>query len=420
MKKYLIVIIVLLLAALVLSSCTSEQNTNDLSEVLFGSSDVENSIDNINIPSEEENPLMQVTDTEDLQVLFINVGKADSILISAGERHYLIDTGEQSSVVKLFSALNLMNVQELDGVFLTHTHADHTGGMESLAKYYPIKMLYTAQITEPSKSGKTAFEKLAEKLNIPHTTLAAGENVQINDAIRLDVLAPLVQNKHDDNDNSLVLQLNANGISYLFTGDMQFAEEETLLETGADLSAKILKVGNHGNPDATSEAFAKAVSPDYAIISTDRNVDKDSANVDVLARLGRAKAYLTEDYDVGILTRLDDTGKISIGAMERPQVNNNVCIEQVDTKTQCVTIRNNGERQNISNYILYSTFGNEIYTFPNDSFIEADQTITICSEDGSGDYVWPEKKIWTKKKKDHCELYDPYGVLLDRFDSKSK
>ena len=49
---------------------------------------------------------------------------------------------------------------------------------------------------------------------------------------------------------------------------MEFPEEVSLLEAGMIPHADVLKVGNHGNGDATSEELIKAVSPSLAVIST--------------------------------------------------------------------------------------------------------------------------------------------------------
>ena len=124
----------------------------------------------------------------------------------------------------------------------------------------------------------------------------------------MEVIAPLEYNKKDDNDNSLVLRLLVNGKVFLFTGDMQFAEEQTLLNAGTDVSADVLKVGNHGNPDSTSEQFAKAVNPEIAIITTDTSVDTDSANERVKKLF--SKVLLTQDYKFGIKITIDKDGNL--------------------------------------------------------------------------------------------------------------
>ncbi|MEZ4628590.1 MAG: hypothetical protein R2912_11080 [Eubacteriales bacterium] len=52
-----------------------------------------------------------------------------------------------------------------------------------------------------------------------------------------------------------MLRFDYGGKSFLFTGDMQFAEEQEIIASGAVLKSDVLKVGNHGNPDATGDDF---------------------------------------------------------------------------------------------------------------------------------------------------------------------
>ena len=64
----------------------------------------------------------------------INVGKGDAIIVHAADKNYLIDTGKSGAFVSVLSALNRLNISKLDGVFLTHTDKDHSGGLKKLAK----------------------------------------------------------------------------------------------------------------------------------------------------------------------------------------------------------------------------------------------------------------------------------------------
>lgn len=253
----------------------------------------------------------------DVRILFINVGKADAALLSAGDRHYLIDTGTKDSAEDLLAALETVNVEALDGVFLTHTHSDHIGGMETLAENIPIATLYHADITELTKKGVNKFERFSEELDIPHEELTAGDVLTLAEGVTAEVLGPLEPNEEDDNDQSLVLRVSANGRRVLFTGDMQFAEERSLMSAGVDLAADVLKVGNHGNPDATLESFAEAVSPSVAVISTDTAEDEDSANRRVLDALGGDTAvFITEDASLGILVTIASDGIITTEAVD--------------------------------------------------------------------------------------------------------
>ena len=238
--------------------------------------------------------------------------------------------------------------------------------------------------------------------------------MELTPEIGFDVLGPLEYNNDDDNDNSLVLKLSINGKTFLFTGDMQFAEETTLLKADVDLSADVLKVGNHGNPDATSQEFAAAVSPEIAVIPTDTSVDEDSANERVVSALKGAEVFVTQDYPYGILLTVDADGKIDVSD-PRPEGNNaKIEILELDKNAQTITLINNGEAADISGYFIFSENGLEVYVFPDGTYMQAGETISVACKGGQGDLIWDEKKVWKTKKEDTAVLYDRFGNELSR------
>lgn len=267
-------------------------------------------------------PPSEITDTHDFFVYFINTGRSDSILIGIDGKHYLIDTGEDTSVPAIEKALETFGVTRLEGVFLTHTHSDHIGGLPEISEKYQIDRLYTAEITERTKKGKSKLEELAAECGLTevHTKLNRGDAVVIADNVVFNILGPIELNTGDDNDNSLVMMLRVNGRKLLFAGDMQFAEEISLMDAfadadanaGIDLRADVLKVGNHGNPDATSDSFAKAVSPAVSVITTDTSADKDSANKRVKKALTGSAIYVTQNFTGGIKLTITSTGEMII------------------------------------------------------------------------------------------------------------
>ena len=109
-----------------------------------------------------------------------------------------------------------------------------------------------------------------------------------------------------------MLQITYGGKTFLFTGDMQVSEEQALIASGVSLKADVLKVGNHGNPDATGDDFAALVSPSVAVIPTDTTENADSANPRVFAALPGADIYVTQDFPIGILLTLDAAGNIVV------------------------------------------------------------------------------------------------------------
>lgn len=247
-------------------------------------------------------------------VLFINVGFGDSTLIRSADSYILIDTGDADHADMLLASLSLAGVDKLDAVFITNSNTAHAGGLESLAKEYEIGHVYFPIHSKPNKQGEHKIEKRVNKLSLPYTAIDANtqKNVTVGNAA-FTVLGPTEYVATGDNNNSLVLKTELDGVKYLFSSDMQFAEEDLIFESGADLDCDVLLVPNHGNEDATSEEFIEKSSPKYSIISTERTEDDNSADRRVLdvVRYNGGVYYMTEDSEYGILVYYAD-GEIKV------------------------------------------------------------------------------------------------------------
>ena len=356
-------------------------------------------------------PLQELLpDANAFAALFVNVGKADACILRFGSSAVLIDTGSAESVPQLIAGLNLLGVTKIDAVFITHSHGDHLGGLRALAANYDIPLLYSPFYSEANKDGEKKIVNRAENLNLKHKELRAGDVVPLAEGASLTVLGPLSLNEENDNDNSLVLRLDYGGKTMLFTGDMQFMEEQALLDAGVSLKSDVLKVGNHGNPDATGDLFAAQISPVIAVISTNSAEDEDSANPRVLAALNKAAVYVTEDFPLGVLLTLDAADNIVISNPAKEAASVSIAIS-FDIKSQSVTLTNHESGDaDLSGCVLFSAETGAALRISDGTILKSGDNLTV-GEGNSLSFPGDDSPL-RKKKSNTVELFDSFGNLV--------
>lgn len=248
-----------------------------------------------------------------VRITFLNVGKADAALLCLGDLRYLIDTGSKESADALLRALVFERVERLDGVFITHTDKDHVGGLKALLKSgIAVTKLYAPYYHNESSNEKHPAVKLAEKYAVPFVWLRSGDSIAPLQGMRLLVLGPLRQDTANENNNSLVLRVTTPQGDLLLTGDMETPEEAELLAAGLVQPAAVLKVGHHGEGDASSASFLYTVKPQVAVISTDAAAESETPDPGVMSRLWNigAEVFLTQKATCGVQVTLTDGNAI--------------------------------------------------------------------------------------------------------------
>ncbi len=202
---------------------------------------------------------------------FIDVGQGDASLIVSGESAVLIDGGKQSAGDTLVDYLTRHGVASLDAVVATHPHEDHIGGLVDVFEAFDVRAVYLSDEAMDTR----IYEKLLDAIDaegIQPEFPDIGDTIPLGESGVFTVLAPGAHSSEtygdDPNTWSLVLRLDADGCSALFTGDTTArVEEDMLAENLALLNCNVLKVAHHGSRTASGAAFLEAVSPEYAVIS---------------------------------------------------------------------------------------------------------------------------------------------------------
>lgn len=218
--------------------------------------------------------------------------------------------------------LKKAGIKELDGVFISHSHYDHFGGLLWLMDNFPIKKLidagYVFQSDNPDDYRGSSKEELDHYIRVrdvfkargAHQAATAGETLALDPDIKIEVIAPPktffsdpkvnTRQKNDTpshflvNANSLALRIQYGDIVFLLPGDIQTEDIEASLLPFVDharLKCHVLIAPGHGiHP--VPKAFASATHPEVSIASVFPRYARSLRSTADLKAVG-AKTYIT-------------------------------------------------------------------------------------------------------------------------------
>lgn len=224
-----------------------------------------------------------------LEVTVLDVGQGDAIFIEAPNgNQVLIDGGPDADILSKLGKLMPASDRSIDLVIVSHPHSDHLAGLNDVIQRYEVGQVVQAAETYDSALFRNWTANLAAK-HVPVTEALAGTAFDLGDGISLTLLYPFksfqgteLKNPHEAD---VVAMLRWGSAEVLLTGDMETKVEQSLIDTGLDLEADVLKVGHHGSKTSSSEAFLKAVHPQLAVISVGAKNLYHHPSPETLARL---------------------------------------------------------------------------------------------------------------------------------------
>lgn len=230
-------------------------------------------------------------DEQDDYVRFLDVGQGDSILISSNGYNAIIDFGnEEEYTSSLVKKLRQYSVFTLDCVIATHYDSDHIGGGEKVIKALWVR---NALLPEPDEYGSDDYENFQYALDDSGAELFTAEPgavVKIGD-FELTVIGYYTDGK-DDNDKSIIIMAEIDGVKFLFAGDAGEKIEQRLIEDGVNVDCDVFKVSHHGSKYSNSLEFLRGASPKYAVISSGKSNNYGHPHDEVLDNLEEVNAEI--------------------------------------------------------------------------------------------------------------------------------
>lgn len=251
-------------------------------------------------------PTFQEVDSN-LQITFLDVGQADSILIQNKKESMLIDAGNNEDgplLVKYFQEQQITNFKYVVG---THPHEDHIGGLDDIIDNFQIGILYIPDAITTTKTFTDVLDAIENK-NMTYTVPTIGDTFSLGDA-RIKVIYTGTDTT-DLNNTSIVLKLTFGTTSFLFTGDATKKVEEKILSQ--DIKADVLKVGHHGSEYSSSTNFLDKVHPKYAMISVGKGNKYGHPTQTTLDKLNQRNIEVHRTDESGSIIMTTDGNKITI------------------------------------------------------------------------------------------------------------
>ena len=244
---------------------------------------------------------------DNLNVYFLDVGQADSILITNDNHNVLIDAGNNEDGPKLVNYLKSLNITHFDYIIGTHHHEDHIGGLDDTINNFDVDEIMLPDAYTTTKTFEDVLDAISNK-NKEITIPKIGDTFNSGNAKFTVIYTD--SNTKDLNNSSIVLKLVYGQNSFLLTGDATSVSEKKILNQ--DIKADVFKIGHHGSSYSTSEEFLTKVSPSYAIISVGANNNYNHPAPSTIKRLNNHGITIYKTSELGTILVTSDGTKLKI------------------------------------------------------------------------------------------------------------
>ena len=243
---------------------------------------------------------------EDLLIDFIDVGQADSILVRNQDKVMLIDAGTNEAGETVVNYLKNLGITKIDYLIGTHPHEDHIGGLDDVINNFDIGQIYMPKIETTTKTFEDVLDAIENK-NLTITAPNKGDKIELGQAVGEFMTEPILD-KDNLNVSSLVLRLEFGNTSYLFMGDAEEENEETIHWPKTD----VLKVGHHGSSTSSSESFLEQVQPQYAVIMAGKDNSYGLPTQETIDKLNNRGSEIYRTDEDGTIQMASDGNAIEI------------------------------------------------------------------------------------------------------------
>ncbi|MGD8568132.1 MAG: DNA internalization-related competence protein ComEC/Rec2 [Gammaproteobacteria bacterium] len=247
-----------------------------------------------------------------VRLTVLDVGQGLATVIRTAKHVAVYDAGPRYSAqfnagdAVVVPFLRARGIETIDRLILSHDDRDHTGGYDAIVRQMPVTQVMATANVQWLWPGQAPS-------GVGLESCVAGEHWSW-DGVGFRVLHPGV-NFQDARDNnwSCVIQITTQTDKILLTGDIEQPVEAELVKyfdsDDDNLRADVLVVPHHGSRSSSSDAFVRAVDPEYALISAGYKNRYGLPKADILQRYRDTGAHILQTDSSGAISLLLGTGK---------------------------------------------------------------------------------------------------------------
>ena len=243
--------------------------------------------------------------SDNLNVYFIDVGQADSILITNQKEAMLIDAGNNADGRQVVEFIKNKGINKLDYVVGTHPHEDHIGGLDDVINEFEIENILLPDITTNTKTFEEVIDAIENK-DLQITVANIGDKFQLGES-EFEIKSTIID-KDNLNLASLVIRMQYENTSFLFMGDAEIENEKSCEWK----QATVLKVGHHGSNTSSSMDFLKQVKPQISVIMVGEGNDYGHPKKEIINRLEKINTQIYRTDEDGTIWITSDGNKCEV------------------------------------------------------------------------------------------------------------
>jgi competence protein ComEC len=268
--------------------------------------------------------LLLLSPAQPPQLVMMDVGQGDSLLIREGQHAILIDTGPSESALR--AALARQGVRHLDAVVISHLDSDHVGALSALRGLVTVDTVFFAKGLLTYQAGHPALAKAKALVGTEKVQeLSIDDRLRLSPALSARMVWPLQPAQRGDNPDSICLLLEYDPEqdgrlegSALLCGDAEQAELTQSMAAGKLRQADVVKLGHHGSADDISAAQLRTLSSKLCLISVgahNRYGHPTAATLEVCAEADQQVLRSDQCGDVSVTFKQDGLAVASQEAM---------------------------------------------------------------------------------------------------------